>query len=67
MKQNKNTFIVDNFIDIKGLRQLYQTTSALNTAGILFIVEPWSAVEWRIYVRKDVAHVLARIEEDLNK
>ena len=67
MKQNKGTYVVDNFIDIKGTRKLYQATSALNAAGVLFIVEPWSAVEWRIYVRKDVAHVLEKIEEDLNK
>jgi hypothetical protein len=67
MKQNKGTYVVDNFIDIKGTQKLYQANSALCAAGILFIVEPWSAVEWRIYVRKDVAHVLEKIEEALNK
>ena len=72
MKDNKNTFIVDNFIEVIG-GKLDKATSLLNAAGVLYIVEPWGSDDQsgpekhRVYVRKDVSHVLEIIEKGVKK
>ena len=69
MKQSKSKFIVDNFVEVTGIKHLSLLTAGLNCAGILYVVEPWGGghtVEdglYRVYVRKDVAHVLAKHAE----
>jgi hypothetical protein len=67
MKQNKSTYIFDNFIEVQGPKKLFETVGLCSAAGFTFCVEPWGSGLTRIYVRKDVAHVLEKIEEDLNK
>lgn len=65
MKQNKSTFIFDNFIEINGEKDLNDATGMLNLMGITYAVEPWGEDEFRIYCRKDVAMVLEGTEKAL--
>jgi len=66
MKQNKNTFIFDNFAETQGAGPLDKLTALLNAAGVTYCVEPWGDGLNRVYVRKDVAHILSTLEEEAN-
>ena len=67
MKQSKNTFIFDNFIEVQGPKDLIEATGLCAAVGFTFCIEPWGNGLSRVYVRKDVAHVLEKIEGDLKK
>ena len=70
VKQNKSQFVVDNYVEVNGIKELSLLTAGLNCAGILYVVEPWgggaTALDglFRVYVRKDVAHILKQHAED---
>jgi hypothetical protein len=67
MKQNKTQFIADNYVDTESQASLSLIIRFLAGRGVLFIVEPWPDYRWRVYVKKDSAHVLQAIEDDLLK
>jgi len=62
MKTSKSKFIVDNYIVVPDSR-LDLVASILNNDGVLYVREPWPDGYSRIYVRKDVKHVLAAAEK----
>ena len=66
MDQSKTKFIVDNYITIKS-GNLTKVAYLLFSAGVLFVCEPWPDGHYRIYVRKDVKHLLEVIEADVNE
>jgi len=65
MEQSKSTFRFDNFVEVQGPKDLIGVTGLCAAAGFTFCVEPWGNGLTRVYARKDVAHVLEKIEEDL--
>lgn len=68
MKQDKTTFIVDNYVDIKSHEDLLAATILLaSEAGVMFVVEPWPGNRWRIYVKKGSELSLKAVEELLKK
>ena len=62
MSQSKTTFIVDNFLDLKNRSELKKAVKWLSLLGVLFVVEPWPEHTWRVYVRKEAAHLLTDLE-----
>lgn len=63
MKQNKAQFIVDYYVTINNKVALQDIMIGLKHAGCLFVVEPWPEDHWRVYVRKDMAFMLEKLEE----
>lgn len=62
MRQNKTTFVVDNFLDLENRDELKKAVKWLSLLSILYVVEPWPGHAWRIYVRKEAADILIDIE-----
>lgn len=65
-KQNKAKFIVDNYIELKGIPDLALLVAWLECRDVMFVVEPWFGNKdkdihnkiFRVYVRKEVKHEL---------
>ena len=68
MKQNKSTFIVDNYVDIASHEDLITATKILAiAAGVMFVVEPWPGNNWRIYVKKGSEPALIALEMEIDR
>jgi hypothetical protein len=63
MKQNKAQFILDYYVEVGGIKELSLLTAGLNCSSVMYAVEPWPSDIYRVYVKKDVKHILEQNAE----